>query len=43
MSEGIVYIKDNNGTREVVVKNIDGRTTAMSAFSGYMAFSGNLR
>lgn len=42
MGQGFAYAKDNNGTKEVVVKDTTGKEIAMSAFSGYLAFSGNL-
>lgn len=34
MSKGIVYVKDSNGTNEIVIKDTSGKTIAMSAFSG---------
>ena len=40
MGQGFAYARENNGTREVVIK--DWQRYCMSAFSGYLAFSGNL-
>ena len=42
MGQGFAYARENNGTREVVIKDSTGKDIAMSAFSGYLAFSGNL-
>lgn len=42
MGQGFAYARENNGTREVVIKDSTGKDVAMSAFSGYLAFSGNL-
>ena len=40
MGQGFAYARENNGTREVVIK--DWHRYCMSAFSRYLAFSGNL-
>ena len=40
MGQGFAYARENNGTREVVIK--DWQRYCMSAFSRYLAFSGNL-
>ena len=40
MGQSFAYARENNGTREVVIK--DWQRYCMSAFSRYLAFSGNL-
>ena len=42
MGQGFAYARENNGTKEVIVKDSTGKEITMSAFSGYLAFSGNL-
>ena len=41
MGQGFAYAIENNGTREVVIKDSTGKDIAMYVFSGYLAFSGN--